>query len=182
MRQNGGLAGGGRCAWPSRIGADRTAAAKRHMTAPHMMERRRPTCSRRRDFHWMSPPCVPVVGVSIGIKQGGGGIMAVSPAAAAGRCGATAPRPPAGQRSSRRSGPRQGRGPGLPARSSSSRHARAGRRSRRGTWRTGLAVGETVILLHPPLPLVGVSIGVERGCQQNDSLADGWTGRGRKTT
>ena len=24
--------------------------------------------------------------------------------------------------------------------------------------RTGLAVGETVILLHPPLPLVGVSI------------------------
>ena len=37
----------------------------------------------------------------------------------------------------------------------------------------GLAVGETVILLHPPLPLVGVSIGMERGCHQNDSLADG---------
>ena len=36
-----------------------------------------------------------------------------------------------------------------------------------------LAVGETVILLHPPLPLVGVSIGMERGCQQNDSPADG---------
>ena len=28
-----------------------------------------------------------------------------------------------------------------------------------------LAVGETVILLHPLLPLVGVSIRVERGCQ-----------------
>ena len=29
----------------------------------------------------------------------------------------------------------------------------------------GLAVGETVILLTPPLPVVGVSIGMERGCQ-----------------
>ena len=28
-----------------------------------------------------------------------------------------------------------------------------------------LAVGETIILLHPPLPLVGVSIWMERGCQ-----------------
>ena len=28
-----------------------------------------------------------------------------------------------------------------------------------------IAVGETVILLHPPLPLAGVSIGMERGCQ-----------------
>ena len=36
-----------------------------------------------------------------------------------------------------------------------------------------LAVGETVILLHPPLPQTGVSIGIERGCQQNDSLANG---------
>ena len=36
-----------------------------------------------------------------------------------------------------------------------------------------LAIGETVIVLHPPLPLVGVSIGMERGCQYNDSLADG---------
>ena len=35
------------------------------------------------------------------------------------------------------------------------------------------AVGETVILLHPPLPLAGVSIRMERGRQQNDSLADG---------
>ena len=33
-----------------------------------------------------------------------------------------------------------------------------------------MAVCETVILLHPPLPLVGISIGMERGCQQNDSL------------
>ena len=36
-----------------------------------------------------------------------------------------------------------------------------------------LAVDETVILLHPPLSLVGVLIVMERGCQQNDSLADG---------
>ena len=35
------------------------------------------------------------------------------------------------------------------------------------------AVGETVTLLHPPLILSGVSIGMERGCQHNDSLADG---------
>ena len=33
--------------------------------------------------------------------------------------------------------------------------------------------GETPPLLHPPLHLVGVSIGMERGCQLNDSLADG---------
>ena len=37
----------------------------------------------------------------------------------------------------------------------------------------GLAVGETFILLHPPLPLVGVSIETLRECQQNDSLTDG---------
>ena len=36
----------------------------------------------------------------------------------------------------------------------------------------GPAVGETVILLTPPLPLVAVSIGMERGCQQNDSPAE----------
>ena len=37
-----------------------------------------------------------------------------------------------------------------------------------------LAVGETAVLLHlPPLSLVGVSIVMERGCQQSDSLADG---------
>ena len=36
-----------------------------------------------------------------------------------------------------------------------------------------LAPDETVILLHPPLPLVGVSIWMEMGCQQNDSLVDG---------
>ena len=39
--------------------------------------------------------------------------------------------------------------------------------------RASVAVGKTAILLHPPLPLVGVSIGMERRCQQNDSLADG---------
>ena len=46
-----------------------------------------------------------------------------------------------------------------------------------------LAVGETVILPHPPLPLACVSMSVGKGCQQNDSLAkprpcslisDGW--------
>ena len=37
----------------------------------------------------------------------------------------------------------------------------------------GLAIGETVILLHPPLPLVGVSIVMERERQHNDSLAIG---------
>ena len=36
-----------------------------------------------------------------------------------------------------------------------------------------MAVCETVILLHPPLPLVGISIGIKRGCHQNDSLANG---------
>ena len=36
-----------------------------------------------------------------------------------------------------------------------------------------LAVDETFILLHPPLPLVGVSIVMERGCQPNDSLVSG---------
>ena len=34
-----------------------------------------------------------------------------------------------------------------------------------------VAVGEAVILLHPPLPSVGVSIGMGKGCQQH--LADG---------
>ena len=29
-------------------------------------------------------------------------------------------------------------------------------------------VHETVILLHPPPPVVGVSMWMERGCQQND--------------
>ena len=37
----------------------------------------------------------------------------------------------------------------------------------------GLAVGETGILLHPPLHLVGVSIAMERERQQHDSLANG---------
>ena len=36
-----------------------------------------------------------------------------------------------------------------------------------------IAVDETVILLHPPLPLVGVSIVMERERQQNDSLVHG---------
>ena len=36
-----------------------------------------------------------------------------------------------------------------------------------------LAVDETVILLHPPLPLAGVSMVMERERQQNDSLVNG---------
>ena len=41
-------------------------------------------------------------------------------------------------------------------------------------WEALVAVGETVILLHPPVPLSGVSMGINRGCRQNDrSLADG---------
>ena len=32
----------------------------------------------------------------------------------------------------------------------------------------GVAVGETVILLRPTLPSVGVSIWTERGCRQNE--------------
>ena len=41
-----------------------------------------------------------------------------------------------------------------------------------------LAVDETVILLHPPLPLVGVSIAMERERQQNDILVNGYCTRG----
>ena len=39
--------------------------------------------------------------------------------------------------------------------------------------RSRLAVDETVILLHPPLPLVSVSIVMERERQQIDSLVNG---------
>ena len=44
---------------------------------------------------------------------------------------------------------------------------------RSASSRAGVAVGETFILLHPPLPLVVVSTETMRECQQNDSLADG---------
>ena len=37
-----------------------------------------------------------------------------------------------------------------------------------------LAAGETVILLQPPLPLVGVATGMERGRRRNGSLANGY--------
>ena len=37
-----------------------------------------------------------------------------------------------------------------------------------------LAVDETVIMLHLPLSLVGVSVAMERERQQNDSLANGY--------
>ena len=42
--------------------------------------------------------------------------------------------------------------------------------------RTSLAAGEAAVVLHSPLPLLGVTIGVKR-CQQNDSLAGGYTNR-----
>ena len=52
--------------------------------------------------------------------------------------------------------------------------------SRRKAYRWGgtlapdsCAVGEAVILLHPPLPSVGVSMETTRECQQNDSPAAG---------
>ena len=41
-----------------------------------------------------------------------------------------------------------------------------------GRW-ASVAIGETVILLHTPLPLAGGSIEMERERQQNDSLANG---------
>ena len=53
------------------------------------------------------------------------------------------------------------------------------RRGRRRRYPRGLgplsadgAFPQTVILLHPPLPVLGVSIVMERERQQNDSLAD----------
>ena len=46
---------------------------------------------------------------------------------------------------------------------------------------TRLAVGETVILLHPPLPLAGVSTVMERERQQNDRLVNGYTRRSTRT-
>ena len=51
-----------------------------------------------------------------------------------------------------------------------------------GATRRGLrlTVDETVILLHPPLPLVGISIVTERGCQQNDSLVRGYLRRAER--
>ena len=42
---------------------------------------------------------------------------------------------------------------------------REGGREESGGGRQRLAIGETVILLHPPLPFVGDSIWMERGCQ-----------------
>ena len=49
--------------------------------------------------------------------------------------------------------------------------------NRRGLITSRLAVGETVILLHPPLPSAGVSVETTRECQQDDSLADGYSRR-----
>ena len=62
---------------------------------------------------------------------------------------------------------REGRGAEGHGEDTRQKHTGSGRRGRE------VAVGETVTLLHPPLPLVGVSMWIERGHQQNDSLADG---------
>ena len=48
----------------------------------------------------------------------------------------------------------------------------AGINQRSQRFAVAVAIGEAVVLLHPPLPLSGVSVGMERARQQNDSLAD----------
>ena len=48
--------------------------------------------------------------------------------------------------------------------------------------RLGLAVIETVTLLHPPLPSAGASTVMERERQQNASLANGYPGPLRPST
>ena len=49
------------------------------------------------------------------------------------------------------------------------------------TFAVKIAPDETVILLHPPLHLVGVSIVIERERQQNDSLSTARSRRSRKS-
>ena len=51
-------------------------------------------------------------------------------------------------------------------------HSPGGGAELAGVIRRHLATGETVILLYPPLHLVGVSIAMEIKRQQNDSLAN----------
>ena len=51
-------------------------------------------------------------------------------------------------------------------------HSPGGGAELAGVIRRRLATGETVILLYPPLHLVGVSIAMEIKRQQNDSLAN----------
>ena len=85
---------------------------------------------------------------------------------------ATAPRPPGPPRSAVPGWPwtqpcrptPAGRGCWSPSRTAGRRREPRGRAHR-------LAVGETVILLHPPLSLLGVSIEARRECRQDDRLA-----------
>ena len=68
-----------------------------------------------------------------------------------------------------------------------SRKARPATRSSRPPAPDSAAGQSSVILLRPPLPLVGVSIGMERGCQQQQSVRAGRapglrTSRGRPAT
>ena len=85
------------------------------------------------------------------------------------------------QRGGSAGGGRRGLFSHLPEQSSASSNVLLGKEKgavhpsavRLGLQMANLAVGETVILLTLPLPLVGVSIDMARECQQNDSLADG---------
>ena len=88
----------------------------------------------------------------------------------------TSGRPRNGRQAGRRRRPgwrlgQPARPPASPPRSSRSARRPLGRRQPARTAR--VAVGETVILLHPPLPSVGVSIETMGECQQIDSLANG---------
>ena len=64
---------------------------------------------------------------------------------------------------------------GRPPLCATAQHRPAAKRPREhfGVGRRKVAVDETVILLHRPLPLVGVSIVMKRKRQQNDSLVNG---------
>ena len=81
--------------------------------------------------------------------------------------------PPALRRRRRRPIPRPSSnhpvGRWLPPDSSRRRRSRCSSSARRAR----AAIDEAVTLLQPPLPLVGVSIVMERWCQQNDSLVNG---------
>ena len=53
------------------------------------------------------------------------------------------------------------------------REAAAQQRAWEAERAAGTAVGEAVVLLHPPLPSVGVSVWMERGCQRSDGTLAG---------
>ena len=53
------------------------------------------------------------------------------------------------------------------------REAAAQQRAWEAERAAGTAVGEAAVLLHPPLPSVGVSVWMERGCQRSDGTLAG---------